>query len=67
MTRRATLTPAKLTAFIKAAKDAGMSIGSCEVRPDGSILIRAESDAGPTATPLDDWLGKNGYRNEGAA
>ena len=55
MTRRARITVADVSRVIKAARNAGMTVGAIEVSPDGTIRV-AESDKAVKDSPLQTWL-----------
>ena len=49
MTKRAPIRQADLKRTVKAALEAGLRVGCVEVKPDGTILIRAVDQTPPQA------------------
>lgn len=47
-----------LTRAIRAAKNAGMDVGACEIMPDGRIVIRESTKAPPVDDAFGAWKAK---------
>ncbi|SNS80458.1 hypothetical protein SAMN05421763_1038 [[Luteovulum] sphaeroides subsp. megalophilum] len=63
--RRATFRQVDLTRAIRAAKNAGMDVGACEIMPDGRIVIRESTKARPVDDAFGAWKAKREGRVEG--
>jgi len=51
--RKALITQAELTRYLKAAKDAGIPVARCEVTPDGKVIIYSTAD--PAGDVVNEW------------
>ncbi|MFQ6776922.1 hypothetical protein V6Z69_17085 [Cereibacter sphaeroides] len=63
--RRASFRQVDLTRAIRAAKNAGMDVGACEIMPDGRIVIRESTKAPPVDDAFGAWKAKREGRVEG--
>ncbi|MEL5879765.1 hypothetical protein [Cereibacter sphaeroides] len=63
--RRASFRQVDLTRAIRAAKNAGMDVGACEIMPDGRIVIRESTKAPPVDDAFGAWKAKREGRIEG--